>query len=78
MSKTIEGNKLTVMINRLLCEFQYWKFRCTDENNEQNEVTPSFHSSYSFLNCWKTFKSMAVTFLDFHFVSINCFIKNWT
>ena len=40
MSKTIEENKLTVMTNRLLCEFQYWKFICTDENMNKTKLPP--------------------------------------
>ena len=45
----------------------YWKSMCTDGN----------HSSYSFLNYWKTTKPMALKFSDLQFVSVNCFMKNW-
>ena len=46
MSKAIEENKLTVMIKNILCEFDlFWKFMCTDENNDKNKtnlfLTPS-------------------------------------
>ena len=42
---------------RLLWEFSlYSKFTCTDKNNNKSKTNfplPRFHSSYSFLNCWK-------------------------
>ena len=38
MSKAIEENKLTVMIERPLWEFNlYWKFMCTDEKNNKDK-----------------------------------------
>ena len=48
MSKAIEENKLTVLIKRLLWEFNLnWKFTCADKNNDNNKTnlsSPSFHS----------------------------------
>ena len=43
MSKAIKGNKVTVIIKRLLWEFNlYWKFMCMDKNNDKNnEPTPT-------------------------------------
>ena len=44
MSKEIEENKLTVFIKRLLSEFSiYWKFMCTDKNNDKkkSKLNPS-------------------------------------
>ena len=39
MSKAIEENKLTAMIKNILCEFDlFWKFMCTDENNDKNKT----------------------------------------
>ena len=62
----MEENKLTVWITRLLWEFNwYWKFMCADKNNDKNKTSlPSipFHSSYLFLNCWKTSKPMSLKF----------------
>ena len=41
MNKAIEWNKMTVMIKRLLSEFSwYWKFMCTDKNNDKNKTKP--------------------------------------
>ena len=55
MSKAIEENKLIVTIKIISWEFNlYWKFMCTDKNNDKvktNLPPPTFHSSYSFLNC---------------------------
>ena len=40
MSKVIEESKVTVMIKRLSREFNsYWKFVCTDENNDKNKTS---------------------------------------
>ena len=48
MSKAIEDKKLTVTIKILLWEFNfYWKFRCTDKNNDKKKTnlpSLSFHS----------------------------------
>ena len=56
---------------RLIWEFNlYWKFMCTHKSNDKNKTNlppPSFHSSYSFLNCWKTTNSMTLEFSDFQF-----------
>ena len=39
MSKKVEENKVTVMIKRLLSEFNlYWKFMCTVENNDKKKT----------------------------------------
>ena len=39
MSNAIEGNKLTVMIKRILWEFSlYWKFMDTGKNNDKNKT----------------------------------------
>ena len=38
MNKAREENKMRVMMKRLLCEFNlYWKFMCTDKNNDKNK-----------------------------------------
>ena len=75
MSKAIEENIQKVKIKRLVREFNlYWKFTCTNKNNDKNKMNihPSpFYPSYSFLNCWKTTKSMTLKFSDFQFVFIN-------
>ena len=45
MNKAMEENKLTVTIKIFLSEFSlYWKFACTDENNDKNKtnVPPPF------------------------------------
>ena len=40
MSKVIEESKVTAMIKRLSREFNsYWKFVCTDENNDKNKTS---------------------------------------
>ena len=54
----------------------YWRFTCIDKNNknETNLPSPPFHSSYNFLNCWKTnitIKSTTLKFSGFQFVFIN-------
>ena len=39
MSKVIEENKSTVMIKRLLGEFNFcWKFICKDKNNDKDKT----------------------------------------
>ena len=57
VSKAIEENVLTVTIKWLLLELNlYWEFMCTGKNNGSNKtdlLSSPFHSSYSFLNCWK-------------------------
>ena len=69
MSKAIEENKLTVTIKRSLWEFNlFWKFICTDKNNEKNKT--NFHFSYNFLNYWKTIKPMTLKLSDFQFFFI--------
>ena len=78
MIKVKGENKLTVTVKILLWEFNiYWKFMCTDKNNKKKTNLPPlpFHSSYSFLNCWKTTKPMTLKFLDFQFVFIKCFVS---
>ena len=72
MSEKIEENKFTFLIKRLLLELNmYWKFMCTDENNNENKTNlPSpltFHSRYSFLNYYKKTKPMTLKFWDFQF-----------
>ena len=79
MSKATEENKQKVIIKRLAWEFDsHWKFMCTDKNNDKtkrNLPPPPFHSSYSFLNCWKTTKSMTLKFEGFWFAFINVLWK---
>ena len=49
MSKVLGENKLTVMMERLLWEFNlYWKFLNKDETIAKNKKR--FHSSYSLFN----------------------------
>ena len=48
---------------------------CTDKDNGKNIKTYTFTFHLHF-NCCKTTKLMALKFSDFHFVSINCFVKN--
>ena len=79
LSKAIKENKLNVTIKRLVWEFNlYWKFTCLEKHNDKNKsnlpVRP-YHSSYSFLNCWKTTKSMTLKFLGFQFIVINVLWK---
>ena len=66
MGKETEENNFTITINTLLREFNlYFKFMCADKNNDNNKtnVPPlSFHSSYSFLNCWKAAKTLKFWF----------------
>ena len=54
MSKAIQGNKWKITMKKLVLEFSlYWKFVGRNKNNDKiktNLPTPSFHSSYSFLN----------------------------
>ena len=61
-----------VTIKRLVWEFNlHWKFMCTDKiiiRTKQNDLVPSFHSSLSFLNYWKTAKSITLKFLGFQFI----------
>ena len=39
MSKTVEEIIVTVLIKRLFSEFNlYWKFICTDGNNDKNKT----------------------------------------
>ena len=46
MSKAMEENKFTVMIQRLLWEFKlHWEFMCTDENKNKNKMNLLFPSS---------------------------------
>ena len=80
MIKAMKENKLTVTIKRILQELAlYWNFMCRYKNNDRaktNLPPPLFHSSYSFLNGWKTSKSMTLKFPVFLFVSMNCFVRN--
>ena len=76
ISKAIEEeNNQKVKIKRLVREFNlYWKFICTNKNNDKNKMNihPSpFYPNYSFLNCWKNTKSLTLKFSDFQFVFIN-------
>ena len=42
MGKAVEENKYKVKIKRLVWEFNlYWKFMCTDKNNDKNKNSPS-------------------------------------
>ena len=42
MGKAVEEHKYKVMIKRLVWEFNlYWKFMCTDKNNDKNKNPPS-------------------------------------
>ena len=78
MSKAIKGNKVAVIIKRLLWEFNlYWKFMVWTKImiRTTNLPLPPFHSSYSFFNCWKTTEPMTLKFSDFQFVFINCFLN---
>ena len=54
MSQAINENELPDKIKRLLWEFSlYWKFMCTDKNNDNNKTNlplSPFQSSYSFLD----------------------------
>ena len=55
------------------------KLLCTEEDIDKNKnklPPPSPHSSFSFLNCWKTTKAMSLKFSDFQSVLNNCFVKN--
>ena len=41
---------------------------CTNKNNDKSKTnlpSPPFHFSYSFLNCWKTTKSVTLKFQTF-------------
>ena len=78
MSKGIEETIFTVMIKLVLWEFNlYWKFMCTDENNDENKKT-SPNTVTVFLIAEKLISlSMTLKFSDFQFVSINTFVKNW-
>ena len=72
MCKAIEENKQKIVIKRLVWEcILYWQFMYTDKSNDKNKtklLLPSFHS---FINCWKTTKSMNLKFSDFQFVFID-------
>ena len=67
MSEKIEENEFTFLIKRLLLELNvYWKFMCTDENNNENKMNLSspltFHSRCSFLNYYKKTQPMTLKF----------------
>ena len=52
MSEAIEKNKQKVTIKRLVREFNlYWKFLCTNKNNDKNKTNFSPPLFHSFLNC---------------------------
>ena len=79
ISKARYENKLTVTIKRLSWDSTlYWKFMCTDKNNEKNKTNnhlPLYTPVTAFL-IEKTSKPMTLKFSDFQFVFINCFARN--
>ena len=80
MIKAMKEIKLTVTKRRILQELAlYWNFMCIYKNNDRAKTNlrpPLFHSNCSFLNGWKTSKSMTLKFPVFWFVSMNCFVRN--
>ena len=78
MSKTIQENKLTVMIKRLFYENSIYirnLWAQTKIMTKTNSPSLPFDSSFPFVNCCKTAKPMTLKFLDFQFVFINFFWK---
>ena len=76
MSKAIDGNKPKAATKRLVWYFNlYWKFMCTVKNNDKNKMNllpPSFDS---FVNSWKTAKTMTLSLLRIFRLSVY-FVKD--
>ena len=63
MSNATEENKQNITTKRIVREFNlYWKFMCTDKNNDNNKTNLPPATFHSFLNCRKTTKFMTLKF----------------
>ena len=70
-------SKLTVMIKAFYENLIYIEDLCAQTKKTLMKTKQTYplllHSSYSFLNCWKTTKPMTLKFLDFQFTFVNWF-----
>ena len=75
-NKAAEEKKLTVIIKRVLWEFNlYWKFISTDEYKNKKKLTSSTPVTvFLITEILLSLYDMTLKFSDFQFVSINCFV----